>query len=113
MMHRRSLIRLTKGLVAVALLVALYWAADWRAVLGAAGDLKAGWFAAAMLLFVPQTLASALRWRALARGLCRVSVGQALRQTLAASALNLVVPSKLGDLSKAGMLGLKGPAQAR
>jgi len=112
-MRRRSIVRLTKGLVAVALLAALYWAADWHAVLRAAADLQAVWLAAAMLLFVPQTLVSALRWRAVVRWLCPLSVGQALRQTLAASALNLVVPSKLGDLSKAGMLAISRTAQAR
>jgi uncharacterized membrane protein YbhN (UPF0104 family) len=112
-MRRRSVIRLTKGIVAVALLAALYWAADWRAVLRAAADLRAEWLAAAMLLFVPQTLASALRWRAVVRGLCALSVRQAVRQTLAASALNLVVPSKLGDLSKAGMLDIPRAAQTR
>ncbi len=99
--------------MAIALLAGLYWAADWRAVLAAAADLNGAWLTAALLLFVPQTLVSAIRWRAVVRGLCRLTVGQALRQTLAASALNLVVPSKLGDLSKAGMLGVRGSAQAR
>ena len=60
---RRNLIRLVKALVAVALLVGLYWAADWRAVLRSARDLDAVWLGAAMLMFVPQTLVSALRWR--------------------------------------------------
>ena len=58
----------------------------------------------AMLLFVPQTVVSAWRWKALVAPVCRISLLLAIRQTLAASALNLAVPSKLGDLSKAGML---------
>src|SRR5256885_10962555 len=102
---RRNLIRLVKAVVAVALLVGLYWAADWRAVLRSARDLDAVWLGAAMLMFVPQTLVSALRWRTLVRPLRRLTVGESMQHTLAASAVNLIVPSKLGDLSKAGMLG--------
>src|SRR5690606_18407032 len=62
------------------------------------------WLAAALSMFVPQTAVSAWRWQGLTAGIHQISLMTALRQTLAASALNLVVPSKLGDLSKAGML---------
>src|SRR5262245_35518405 len=105
---RRNLVRVAKALVAVALLVGLYWAANWRDVLAAAQQLDTLWLGWAFLLFVPQTLVSALRWRALVWPLERLSIGQSVRQTLAASAVNLVLPSKLGDLSKAGMLGVAG-----
>jgi glycosyltransferase 2 family protein len=110
---RRNLIRLIKALVAAVLLAGLYRAANWRDVLVAARDLNAVWLGAAMLMFLPQTFASALRWRALVQPLRRLTVTESVRQTLAASALNLIVPSKLGDLSKAGMLGVAGAPQAR
>lgn len=96
--------RLLKLALAVAFLAALYWAADWRAVATVLGSLDGAWLAAALVLFVPQTAVSAWRWQGLAGGVHRLSFTTALRQTLAASAVNLVVPSKLGDLSKAGML---------
>jgi uncharacterized membrane protein YbhN (UPF0104 family) len=83
---------------------ALYYAADWRAVARTLGELDVRWFAAAMLLFVPQTIVSARRWGGLARPNVALSLGTAIRHTLAASTLNLVVPSKLGDFSKAAFI---------
>jgi uncharacterized membrane protein YbhN (UPF0104 family) len=105
--------RALKFAVAVLLLATIYWAADWRAVGRAATTLEPVLLAAALLMFVPQTLVSAARWRWLVRPLCHLSLASGVRQTLAASALNLVVPSKLGDLSKAAMLPLDGPAKRR
>jgi hypothetical protein len=101
--------RLMKIGVAGGLLVALYTAADWRSVGRVLASLDAGYLVAGLLLFVPQTLVSAMRWRRLVSPLAAISLGEAVRQTLAASALNLIVPSKLGDLSKAAMLPLAGP----
>lgn len=96
--------RLIKLALAVVVLAALYRAADWKAVLAVLASLDGLWLAAALSMFVPQTAVSAWRWQGLTAGIHRISLMTALRQTLAASALNLVVPSKLGDLSKAGML---------
>ena len=96
--------RLIKLTMAIVVLAVLYRAADWRAVLAVLASLDGLWLAGAFAMFVPQTLVSAWRWQGLAAGIQRISLATALRQTLAASALNLVVPSKLGDLSKAGML---------
>jgi hypothetical protein len=109
----QALGRWLKALVAVLLVAAIYQAADWRAVGRAVVSLQPAWLAAALLLFVPQTLLSAWRWRTLVGDLCRVPLAEALRQTLAASALNLVVPSKLGDLSKAVMLPLAADQKKR
>jgi uncharacterized membrane protein YbhN (UPF0104 family) len=109
-----NMVMLRAGKIAAAaiLLTALYWAADWREVVRATANLDFWILFAALGLFVPQTLVSALRWKAWVRPLCRLSVGQAARQTLAASALNLIVPSKLGDLSKAAMLPSFNPEPA-
>lgn len=102
---KRPLLRRgTAAIVTVILLICLYHSADWQQVLAALRRLHPGYLAAAMFLFVPQTVASAWRWQALVAPVCRISLRAALRQTLAASALNLAVPSKLGDLSKAAML---------
>ncbi|HEV7226400.1 MAG TPA: lysylphosphatidylglycerol synthase domain-containing protein [Pirellulales bacterium] len=104
---RKTLLkRLMKIGVAAALLAGLYTAADWRSVGRVLASLDAGYLMAGLLLFVPQTLVSAIRWRRLVSPLAAISLGEAVRQTLAASALNLVVPSKLGELSKAAMLPL-------
>lgn len=111
---RNLLVWFTKLIVGVGLVAALLTAADWKNVAGVLGSLDRGFLATALLLFVPQSVLSACRWRALVRPLCDISLGEALREVLAASAVNLVVPSKLGDLSKAAMLPVAaGAAQAQ
>jgi hypothetical protein len=105
--------RYIKLAAAFALLAALYWHCDWRRVAEALAALDAGYLFAALLLFVPQTLVSAWRWQSLAAPLARISLLEAVRQTLAASAWNLAAPSKLGDLTKAAMLPLNVPGARR
>ena len=90
--------------VSAALVTALYAAADWHAVATALSHLDMTWFAAAMLMFVPQTLVSAARWRVLVAMETDITLADAVRQTLAASAANLILPAKAGDLTKAGMI---------
>ena len=103
--NRKAILkRLVKIAAAAVLLAALYRAADWRAVAGVLASLDAGYLAAGLLLFAPQTFVSAARWKRLVAPLASISLGESLRQTLAASAMNLILPSKLGDLSKAAML---------
>lgn len=86
------------------LLTCLYFAADWRKVAGALAALDTRYVAAAMAMFVPLTLLSALRWKAMVRHIARITLPEAVRHTLVASSWNLLMPAKLGDLSKALML---------
>ncbi|MHB1036099.1 MAG: lysylphosphatidylglycerol synthase transmembrane domain-containing protein [Pirellulales bacterium] len=96
---------LFKLAVASAILAGLYWAADWRAVGRAIVGLDGRLLVAALVLFIPQTLVSARRWQILVRPICDISLGEAIHQTLLAAVANLVIPSKLGDATKAGMVG--------
>lgn len=82
------------------LLGALLLAVDARAAMAALAGADAWWFAAAMAMFVPILWAAGERWRLVARPLAPISSKEAVRQVLAASSLNLVLPSKLGDLAK-------------
>lgn len=93
------------ALVSLVLLYLLYESADWRAVGRQLQALHPGFLTAALLLFVPQTLVSAWRWQRIAAPLATISFTEAVRQTLAASAMNLAMPSKLGEFSKAAMCG--------
>jgi glycosyltransferase 2 family protein len=104
--------RLLKMAAAIVLLAAIYRAADWTAVATRLGELEMKWLGLGLLLFIPQTLVSAWRWQWLVRPVCTISLAESMRQTLAASALNLVTPSKLGDLSKAAMLPSGGAQRA-
>ncbi len=96
--------RSAKVLSAGLLLSALYFAADWRSVGRVLATLDPRYFAAALALFIPQTLLSAWRWRTLATSIAPLRFVEALRHTAIAAAWNLIVPSKLGDLSKAALL---------
>jgi hypothetical protein len=86
--------------VAISLLGALYWAADWRSVATAVANLNPLFLLTAWALFVPQTLVSSWRWGQLVRPAGNVPLTETVRVTLAAAAYNLVLPSKLGDVSK-------------
>jgi len=87
--------------VSIACCFFLYRAADWRIVFAAIASLDVALMVAAAALFVPQTFLSAWRWKCLMAAVAPLSIATATKHTLAASALNLVIPSKLGDLSKA------------
>jgi hypothetical protein len=64
--------------------------------------------ALALLFFVPQIAVGACRWRVIARTLRPISFLDAVQMVLAAGALNVLLPSKLGDLSKGVMLAGEG-----
>jgi len=59
------------------------------------------WLIASLVLVVPLTLVTAWRLQLLMPAGRRLSCGEANRLILAASSLNLILPSKLGDIAKA------------
>lgn len=56
--------------------------------------------ALAVLFFIPQIAISAYRWQVMIRRNARISFWEAVQLTLAANALNILLPSRAGDLSK-------------
>jgi uncharacterized protein (TIRG00374 family) len=58
----------------------------------------------AVSCFVPQVLVTAVRWRWMVWDVCPMSFRESTRLTLAGKALNALVPSKLGETSKAYFL---------
>lgn len=105
MKHAKRLVSLAVSLALLALLVRSVDGAQLAATLR---GIDRAWFAAAMLLFVPQSLAIASRWSFVARPVAKVSVAEAARQVLASNCLNLVLPAKLGDLAKGVFLHRQG-----
>jgi hypothetical protein len=87
----------------VIILGCLLRAVDWADVRGHLARLHLGWLAAALALFTVQIVVAAARWRRLADDYV-ITLGESVGHVLASSALNLALPSKLGDLSKAGFL---------
>ena len=89
--------------VSAAILVLLYAFIDVRGILAAARATDGAWLAAGLLFVVPLTLLTAWRFTLLVSG-TRLGFLEANRLILAASTLNLFLPSKLGDLAKGHVL---------
>jgi len=103
-MSRKHAIFAFKILGTVILCTMLYRAMPWRDVVAGAAQIDLVILSLGLLLFIPQTLGSAWRWRRLLRPLADVTLADSLRQTLASSAMNLIVPAKLGDFTKVAMV---------
>ncbi len=91
-----------KWVLAAGILCSLYYAADWRTLWKSLRQLDLTVLSLALALFVPQTFLSAWRWRWLRGDRRPLPLGDALVQTLAAAALNLVLPAKGGDFCRGG-----------
>jgi len=64
------------------------------------------WFnlSIALLLFIPLFAVNAIRWQVLVHKTCHCTFLEAVKLILASNTLNLILPSKMGDLSKAFFL---------
>jgi len=94
---RRRLLLLA---VSCTILAVLWWRVGWREVAGGIAGLDYAWFAVAVSLFIPQVWLSGWRWHRLVYPRGEGSLGNSIQLVLAASSLNIVLPSKLGDLAK-------------
>ena len=65
-------------------------------------------FMLAILFFIPQIVLGAYRWTVMIRSQTHMPLGESIRLTLAANALNILLPSRVGDLSKAYFIGREG-----
>jgi hypothetical protein len=94
--------------VSLAILGAILLAVDRAALWASLRATRPGPFALALFLFIPQNLIMAHRWRMLATPFAPIGWGRAIGMILGAQSLNVVLPSKLGDLSKAYFLKRTG-----
>lgn len=99
--------RLLPAAVSAVLLAAIYWRLDWAEFARVAAAARWSWLAGALLLVVPTTLASACRFTLLVPA-GAITLTESLKLTLAASVLNLALPSKMGDLAKAWFVARRG-----
>lgn len=87
--------------LAAAILGALYWTIDPRELLAVFAEASWAWLAWSIVMFIPTTLATAWRLTVLPPPSVSFGLGEATCLTLMASSLNLILPSKLGDIAKA------------
>lgn len=71
-------------------------------------DTRLGPFAVAMVLFIPQNFIMAYRWKLMAGNFIPMSWGRSIGLILAGQTMNVLLPSKLGDLTKAYFLKRAG-----
>jgi uncharacterized protein (TIRG00374 family) len=88
--------------VSLALIALLWWRIDPRAILAAMRACDPVWLALGLAAVVPLTLATAWRFALLVRP--AIGLAAATRLILSSSTLNLILPSKMGDLAKAWVL---------
>ena len=94
----------------VSVLLVVVVGSDAFSIVGYAKQLRLFWVLAGVFLFIPLLVFSALRWQVMVSPWFQFSFFKSLQHTLAASSLNLIVPSKLGDLGKAGFLKSVNPS---
>jgi uncharacterized protein (TIRG00374 family) len=99
--------RLTKFLAAVftvATLVVVYSHIDLHLLLRYLSDVHPVYLGLAVFAFLPQILVASLRWRIMIAGVRRVTLMESVRLNMAGKALNALVPSNMGEMSKAYFL---------
>lgn len=94
--------RLVALTVSLAILAIIWWTVDLRAIGAAVAAADPLWLVLGLLMVVPLTLVTALRFMMLSR--TPLGLGSASRLILSASTLNLILPSKMGDLAKSVVL---------
>ncbi|MEO0406961.1 MAG: lysylphosphatidylglycerol synthase transmembrane domain-containing protein [Cyanobacteria bacterium P01_A01_bin.135] len=105
--------RLISLVVSLGILALIYWKIDFQGLLQVFRDCDLLWMAISLLMVVPITAATAWRLQILSPPQARLSALEANRLILAASSLNMVLPSKMGDIAKAYFMrdrgGISGP----
>lgn len=94
--------------VSVALIAVLVRHVDTQALLANFRRTRWDLFAAALALFVPQILVIAWRWKRLVAPFTPLPLAESVRLVLAGSSMNLLMPGKLGDLTKGWFLARQG-----
>jgi uncharacterized protein (TIRG00374 family) len=90
--------------VSLGILAWLWSATGWTELWSQIKNLDPFWFVMALLMFIPQTLISALRWSWIVAAFQPLRLWRATELVLASSSLNVVLPSKMGDVLKGAFL---------
>ena len=91
-------------LVTVVILVVLYSRIDFAGLLQRLQGMHWGIFVLAVGCFIPQVLVTAWRWQWMIADVYAMGLCEAVRLILAGKVLNALLPSKLGETSKAYFL---------
>lgn len=100
--------RLASILISLVILAAIYWKIDFPALLQALQNSSRVWMTLSLAMVVPLTLLTAWRFQWLVPTGTDLSFAESNRLILVACVLNLVLPSKMGDIAKAYFMSQRG-----
>ena len=94
--------------VSLTILVIIYWKIDFPKLIEVFQNSDKLWMAISLGMVVPLTMLTAWRLQQLTPSRTRLGFGEANRLILTASVLNMVLPSKMGDIVKAYFIKERG-----
>lgn len=100
--------RLVSLLVSGLILALIYWQIDFAGLIRVFRDCDRLWMAISLGMVIPITLITSWRLQQLMPVAGQLTFGEANRLILAASVLNMVLPSKMGDIAKAYFMRDRG-----
>ncbi|NET55065.1 MAG: flippase-like domain-containing protein [Symploca sp. SIO2E6] len=99
--------RLISLVVSLIILAIIYWKIDFQGLIKVLANCNPWWMAISLGMVIPLTMFTAWRLQQLMPS-STLGFGEANRLILAASVLNMVLPSKMGDIAKAYFLKQRG-----
>ncbi|MBD1853462.1 lysylphosphatidylglycerol synthase transmembrane domain-containing protein [Leptolyngbya sp. GB1-A1] len=100
--------RLISIAVSLIILAVIYWRIDFAGLLQVFQDSDRLWMVVSLGMVIPLTMFTAWRLQQLMPPGTRLRFGEANQLILAASVLNMVLPSKMGDIAKAYFMRDRG-----
>lgn len=100
--------RLISLVVSLIILVIIYWKIDFQGLIEVFKNCDRVWMVLSLGMVVPLTLFTAWRLQQLMPNRASLGFGEANRLILVASVLNMVLPSKMGDIAKAYFMKQRG-----
>jgi len=100
--------RLISIAVSLAILAVIYWKIDFQGLLKVLQNCDRGWMVISLGMVIPLTLLTSWRLQQLMPPKSTLGFGEANRLILVASVLNMVLPSKMGDITKAYFMKERG-----
>ncbi|MDD5351305.1 MAG: lysylphosphatidylglycerol synthase transmembrane domain-containing protein [Chthoniobacteraceae bacterium] len=100
--------KLISLVVSLGILAVIYWKIDCAKLLAAFAHSDPLWLALSLAMVIPLTLCTAWRLQQLMPARGQLGFGESNKLILVASVLNLVLPSKMGDIAKAYFMRDKG-----
>ena len=100
--------RLISIAVSLLILAIIYWKIDFYGLIKVFQNCNGWWMTISLSMVVPLTLITSWRLQQLMPSGARLGFGEANRLILAASVLNMVLPSKMGDIAKAYFMKQRG-----